>query len=264
MSTAADSVITVLRDGHDALAARVATLTPQDLTARSAADEWTIAQTLSHLGSGAEIGLATLVAARDGGPAPDRDFNLGVWSRWDAMTPQEQADAFPTSNERLVAAFEALDETARRELRVTYGWLPAPVGVDVSARMRLSEFAMHRWDVEAGLDEGATVSPDAVPPLVDHALGGLLSWAAKTESLGGAEHLLAVRVSDPDRSFGLRLGGSVEVTETPAEPDGTLTLPAERLLRLAYGRLKEPYRTDGVAVTGPLSLDDLRRVFPGF
>ncbi|MDP9795618.1 uncharacterized protein (TIGR03083 family) [Catenuloplanes nepalensis] len=263
MSTAADSVIAVLRAGHDELTAFVGRLSPDDLTRRSAADEWTVAQVLSHLGSGAEIHLATVAAGRDGTPAPDQDFNKGVWARWDAMTPAEQAAGVVESNGRLIEMFEALDETQRADVRVVFGWLPAPVDVATSARLRLSEFALHQWDAVAALDPRARVRADAVPQLLDH-VSRMFGFLGRTAPLNGAEHHLAVHLTGPDRSFGLRLGDSIEVTETPAEPSGTLTLPAEAWLRLLYGRFKPGYDSDEVTVTGPLGLDDLRRVFPGF
>jgi uncharacterized protein (TIGR03083 family) len=263
MSTAADNVIAVLRTGHDELAAFVGKLGPDDLTRQSAADEWTVAQVLSHLGSGAEISLAALTAARDATPTPGDDFNPGVWARWNAMAPGEQAAGFLEANERFVTQYEALDEAQRDSLRIDLGWLPAPIDVATAGRMRLSEFAFHRWDVEAAFDPDARVMAPAVPLLVDH-VGGMISWLGKTGSLDGAEHTLAVRLTDPDRTLGLHLGEQVALNDAPATPDGTLTLPAEALLRLIYGRLKAPYSVDGVEVTGPLSLDELRRVFPGF
>ena len=262
-STGADPIVAVLRAGHDELTAYVSKLEPDDLTRTSAADEWTVAQVLSHLGSGAEIQLAQLTAGRDGTPSPGDDFNPGVWARWDAMAPGEQAAGFAESNNRLVEAYEALDARQRAQVRVDLKFLPAPVDVTTAARMRLSEFAFHHWDVVATADPRAHVSPDAVPLLLDH-FGGMLGWMGRTESLHGAEHRLAVRLTDLDRSLGLHLGDTVELTDPPAEPDGTLTLPAEALLRLVYGRLKPGDDTGGVSVTGTLSLDDLRRVFPGF
>ncbi|MGH3797980.1 MAG: maleylpyruvate isomerase N-terminal domain-containing protein, partial [Pseudonocardiaceae bacterium] len=63
MSDLADRTITALRTGHDELTALLNSLSPDELTQPSAAAEWNISQVLSHLGSGAEIGLATLEAA---------------------------------------------------------------------------------------------------------------------------------------------------------------------------------------------------------
>jgi hypothetical protein len=71
----ANTVIAALRTGHDSLAERVLEFGDGDLARPSGAAEWDISQVLSHLGSGAEIGRATVQAALDGNPNPGRDFN---------------------------------------------------------------------------------------------------------------------------------------------------------------------------------------------
>src|ERR1700712_47904 len=102
MTSNADQAISALRTGHDDLAGVVAELPEDGLTGPSGATEWTIADVLSHLGSGAESGLATLEAALSGADAPGGEFNQGVWDRWNAMAPQEQAQRFVKANEALV------------------------------------------------------------------------------------------------------------------------------------------------------------------
>ncbi|MGH3923903.1 MAG: maleylpyruvate isomerase N-terminal domain-containing protein, partial [Pseudonocardiaceae bacterium] len=146
MSEQADQTITALRTGHDDLAALVATMTPDDLTEPSAAAEWNISQVLSHLGSGAEIGLATLEAALEGTGNPGPGFNQSAWARWDAMTPREHAEGFLYADEALVQRFESLDNTARAQLRIDLGFLPEPVDVATAAALRLNEFTYHTWD----------------------------------------------------------------------------------------------------------------------
>jgi len=94
MTPTADATISALRSTHDELAAVVRGLSDEQLLAPSGATEWPVAQVLSHLGSGAEIGLASLRAATDAGEAPGDGFNQSVWDRWNAMTPREQAEAF--------------------------------------------------------------------------------------------------------------------------------------------------------------------------
>ena len=69
MSDLADKTITALRTGHDELAALVSSMTPDDLTQPSAAEEWTISQVLSHLGSGAEINTSCAAKSVDIGLA---------------------------------------------------------------------------------------------------------------------------------------------------------------------------------------------------
>lgn len=263
MATLADQTIAALRSGHDGLAALVAGLSPDDLTRPSAATEWQVSQVLSHLGSGAEIGLAGLTAAQTGAAGPDGDFNRKVWARWDAMAPAEHAAGFLEANQRLVEAYEALDASARQDLRINLGFLPEPVDVATAARFRLSEFALHRWDVEVAFDPSATVAPEAVALLLDQ-IGLMLGWTGRPDALGGRHAVLALRLREPEVSQGLRLGERVELTEVPEQPDGELEAPAEAWLRLTVGRLGPQYTPASVRVTGPLDLDDLRKVFPGF
>jgi uncharacterized protein (TIGR03083 family) len=263
MSTPADQIIHALRAGHEELAALVRDLKDDDLRQPSGASEWQVSQVLSHLGSGAEIGLAGLNASIEGKPAPDGDFNRGVWRRWDAMSPEEHAAGFLESNERLVEAYEALDAETRQSLRINLGFLPDPVDVATAARFRLSEFALHQWDAEVGFNPFAAVTPEAVPLLLDQ-LGGMLSWTSRPKELDGREATLLVRLRDPERTFGLRLGEQITLTDAPEQPDGELSLPAEAWLRLVVGRLGTRYTPEGVQVSGPVTLDDLRRVFVGF
>src|SRR3954470_21277579 len=55
MNTLVDGTIAALRANHDVLAELVPTLSEEQLMSASGATEWTVAQALSHLGSGAEI-----------------------------------------------------------------------------------------------------------------------------------------------------------------------------------------------------------------
>lgn len=263
MTSLADQVIAALRSGHDDLAAYAAALTENDLTAPSGAAEWSVAQVLSHLGSGAEIHQAAVERARARAGSPPDGFNQSVWARFDAMGPVEQRDAFLAANRSLVEMYEALGEDERRELRIDLGFLPAPVGVGEAGRLRLNEFALHTWDAKVVAHPDTTVPADAVPLLFD-ATAGLIGWIAKPDALTGKSGALAVVTSDPAREFGLELGEKVAVTDKPAAPDGTLHLPAEAWLRLITGRLAPRFTPEGVRIDGPLSLDDLRKVFPGF
>src|SRR3954452_14528259 len=113
MTSLADRTIAALRTTHDTLAATVPAFTADQLNGPSGASEWTLAQVLSHLGSGAEITLAGYRAALDGGPAPEQDFNEAVWDRWNAMTPQDQAAGFLEHDTLLVETLEGLSSDQR-------------------------------------------------------------------------------------------------------------------------------------------------------
>lgn len=262
--TDADQIIDALRSGHDHLAALVRGLPADDLTRRSGAADWDVSQVLSHLGSGAEIALAALDASLDGAAVPGGDFNKEVWARWDAMSPAERAAGFLTASEALVARYEGLDARTRKELRIVLGFLPAPVDVTTAARMRLNEFALHTWDVEVAFDPAATLAPAATEPLLDQ-VSMFLGFITKAEALNDRPVAIAVRVTSPDRSFGLSVADAVALTDEPAQPDAVLSAPAEWWLRLASGRHAAEHTPATVTLTGgKLTLDDLRGVFTGF
>ncbi|MEV6930523.1 maleylpyruvate isomerase family mycothiol-dependent enzyme [Dactylosporangium sp. NPDC051485] len=263
MSNRADLAIAALRTGHDNLSALVAGLTADQLTAPSAADEWDVSQVVSHLGSGAEINLEVVRASLEGRPAPEFEFNKGVWARWDGMTPQERQAAFPAANARLVEAYEAFTPEQRAEHRVDVGWMPEPVDVATSALLRLTEFGYHDWDVRASLDPSAVLAPEAAALLSDR-VEGLFGWIAKPANLDGRTADLLVRLTDTGETLGLHLAEPVAITAAPGNPDGELSLTLEAWLRLAAGRLKPKYTPADVTVSGPISLDDLRAVFPGY
>lgn len=268
MSTLADKTIAALRTNHEALAAFVRDLDSDDLVRPSGASEWTVAQVFSHLGSGAEIGLAALRAALDGQDAPGGDFNQSVWARWNAKSPKEQADDLLSANAETVAAFEELDADTRANLRIKLGFLPAPADVTLVAGLRLSEAALHRWDAEVVFDPEATLAADAAEALVDvysGPLGMMVGYIGKAEALDGRKATLRVETSEPSRTFGLVLGESVSLGETPESADGVLAAPAEAWLRMLSGRLDAAHTPSAVTLTGDVvSVDDLRRVFPGF
>ncbi len=263
MTADADRVIQALHSGHEELVVVVRSLTDAQLTGPSAAAEWTVAQVLSHLGSGAQITLAGLEAALAGDPNPGMEANQQVWARWNAMSPQEQAAGFLDADIALLARYDSLDDATRESLRIDLGFLPAPVDLASAARFRLNELALHSWDVRVALDPTAVVHPDA-PPLLLDLVGFMVGWLAKPAPLDGRTVALRVDLTAPERSFGLVLGEQCSLGEVPVTPDAVLSVGAEAWLRLTSGRLAPQYSPAGVTLSGELSLDTLRQVFPGF
>ncbi|MDN3352110.1 maleylpyruvate isomerase family mycothiol-dependent enzyme [Actinomadura sp. DC4] len=264
MSDRADETIKALRSGHDELAALVRGFTAEDLARPSGASEWDVSQVLSHLGSGAEIALAGLEGALEGTGDPGGDFNKNVWARWDAMSREERAEGFLAASETLTSRYEALDDETRDDLRIDLGFLPAPVDVATAGGLRLNELAHHAWDVKVAFDPAATLAPEATPLMFAQSemLIGFLGRAAELE---GRPVSLAVNTTSPERSFGLEVGETVAVTEVPGSPDAVLTAPAEWWLRLTAGRHAPEHTPAAVELSGDtITLDDLRRVFPGF
>jgi uncharacterized protein (TIGR03083 family) len=265
MTERADRIIAALRSGHDRVADLVRALPDEDLTRPSGASAWDVSHVLSHLGSGAEIGLAALDAAVTGGPAPTGDFNKQVWARWDAMAAAEHAAGFLTANEALLSRWESLDAGTRRTLRVDLGFLPAPANLATVTGLRLSEFAFHAWDVEAAFNPEAKIAPEAVELLLDQ-VDLLFGFITKPDALASRPVSVAVHTSEPDRTFGFAIGERAELLpDAPTAADAVLSSPAEWWLRLTVGRHAPQYTPESVALTGDgVTLDDLRRVFPGF
>jgi uncharacterized protein (TIGR03083 family) len=264
MSDQTDQTITALRTGHDELAALVNGMTTDDLTQPSAATEWNISQVLSHLGSGAEIGLAALEAALEGTGNPGPELNQRVWARWDAMTPSEHAEGFLRADEALVKRYESLDDTAKTQLRVDLGFLPEPVDVATAAAIRLIEFTYHTWDIQVMSDPATVLAPAAVELLLDP-VGRFIGFLGHPDALDARPVTLAVQTTKPERSFGLDLRDAVTLVDTPQQPGDVLDTPAEAWLRLVAGRLAPQHTPSTVVLTSAtITLDDLRRVFPGF
>jgi len=262
MTTLADRTIAALRTLHDDLETIVAGLSDDQLNGPSGASEWTVAQVLSHLGSGAEIGLGTYEVALDGSPEPGDDHNAAVWARWDSSTPREQANSVLVHDAALVERLEALTPEQRESVEIKLGFVPVPLPVATLAGMRLNEVAQHVWDVRVALDPAATIDDVSAQLLVEHFSGGLgfmLGFVAKADAISEP----AV-VAIGDSGFSIVIGNQVTVASDAGEPTATLDGATEAATRLLNGRLTSAHTPDDVSVTGNVSLDQLREVFPGY
>jgi uncharacterized protein (TIGR03083 family) len=257
METSPDPWISALRHSHDRLQSLAGPLGADQLEQRSYASEWSIAQVLSHLGSQAEIFGLFLDAGLAGQDPPGREQFPLIWDVWNAKDAQAQAADGLSADEATLQRFESLDADQRARLRLkAFGMDLDTAGL---ARMRLSEHAIHTWDIAVALDPAATVAPDAVGLLID-TVGQLAARSARPD---GKQRRIRISTSDPERDFILETGDAVSLTESDAgEGLPELRLPAEAFVRLVYGRLgpshTPPVETDGV------DLDDLRHLFPGY
>jgi uncharacterized protein (TIGR03083 family) len=250
--------VVALRDGHDRLTAFIAGASADDLVHPSMCADWSVAQVLSHLGSGAEIGLSTVTNT----PVD----NAEVWGRWNAMQPAAMASSFVTADEQLVAWYEALSVEQLTTLQIQLPFLPTPIDAADAAGFRLSEITLHSWDVFAAFDPAATLAPDAAALLIDRLpmMAGFVGSFTPRHTRPAVNTTISVTASEPERHYDLELGDNIDLRPAAAGATaGELTLPAEALLRLAAGRLK-PGREAGATITGALSLQQLRTAFPGF
>jgi uncharacterized protein (TIGR03083 family) len=249
--------ISALRHSHDRLRATVEPLAAEQLTAPSYCSEWPVAQVVSHLGSQAEIFGLWLDAGLNGQDPPGRDEFVPIWDRWNAKSPQAKVADGLRVDQAALERFESLDADERARLRLRM------FGMDLDAaglaRMRVSEHAVHTWDVAVALDPAATLAPDAVALLID-TVGPLVARAGRPD---GKQRKVRVLTSDPGRGFTLETGEAITLTPSDGErglPE--LRLPAEAFIRLIYGRL-DPGHAPPVQGTG-VDIDELRRLFPGF
>lgn len=259
MPTSLDPILSAWTNSHDRLAAAVSPLTAAEVADPAYPTEWSIAQVLSHLGSGAEIFSLLLSSGLTGSPAPGRDDFTAVWDVWNAKSPADQATDGLAADATFLAQVRETTPEQRAEFRVQM--FNGEQDLAGLAQMRLNEHAVHTWDVVVALDPSATLTPDAAALLVD-ALPPTVGIAGKPSA---AELTIEVQTTEPERSFALQLNGE-GTTLTPGAPpaaEATLQLPAEALVRLVYGRLDPDHTPAEVVATG-IDLADLRQVFPGF
>jgi uncharacterized protein (TIGR03083 family) len=263
MTDLVDASIEALRTNHDQLADLVGSASPDDLNRTSGATEWSVADVLSHLGSSSELWLLRLRAGIDGVEVGEID-NHAVWDRWNALAPEKQASAFLEHHGTFVETLESLDAEQRNSVQVDLGFMPAPAPLSQVVGMRLVETANHAWDARAGLDPHAGIEESSAALVLDSFAGDLsfmLGFSTKPDQLGEP----AVIAAD---GYVLRIDDAVSVTAGPAgpaeSPTATYHGPLEGIVRLMSGRLRPERTPEGVDVTGNVSLDDLRRVFPGY
>ena len=184
------------------------------------------------------------------------------------MTRRQKGEGFLRANEQLVSAYERLDTDARRDLRVPLPFLPSPADVGLFAGMRLSEAALHGWDVRVASDPQATLADGEADANVDQLLGPLsfmLGFIGKGEAWGSTEVTLRVETTAPERVFGLVLGPAVSLGPAPDVADAVLACSSESVVRLFAGRLDAAHTPGDLTLTGDqVTLDQLRATFSGF
>jgi uncharacterized protein (TIGR03083 family) len=229
-----------------------------EATDPSYCSEWTIAQVLSHLGSGAEIGLLNLNAALAGGPPPERDLYLAIWDVWNAKSPEAQAADSLVSDAAYISKWESLDDAALDALRVPM--MGRELDASAYVAMRLFEHAVHTWDIAVMSDPAAGVLPVATEMLVGR-VPDRIGRAAHGAKPAAAPVRLEVTTVAPDDRFALSIEPEAVGIDDGSAADGSVAIPGEALLRLISGRLDPAHTPAGVSVSGAVSLDELRTLF---
>ncbi|HZQ26521.1 MAG TPA: maleylpyruvate isomerase N-terminal domain-containing protein, partial [Acidimicrobiales bacterium] len=185
------------------------------------------------------LGAGWLEAAIEGHAAAPADTYPAVWDRWNDSTPEEQVAGCLEWDARLVERYEALSDTELAAARVQ---LFGQMDLDGRGlvRLRLKEHAVHTWDIAVAFDPNAVVAADAVAVVVDEVAGVAGYFGHPT----GETRRVRIRTTDPERALVMEVGEGVALrpagSGSGADWSGPadLTLPAEVLVRLVYGRAR--------------------------
>lgn len=217
--------------------------------------EWTIADTMSHIGSGAVI-LGQRFSDVLSGAEPVEGFNQGVWDEWNAKSPADQVADALVADRNFVDALEGSSAEQRAGFHLSFG--PMELDFDRFVGLRLGEHVLHTWDVEVTIDPAATLAQPAAGLLLDQ----VHFVAGRSGKADGVSRRISVRTVDPSRDFDVVFSdSSVTLVDTTHEGPVDVTIPAEAFVRLIYGRLDDAAGLDDHA---EVHLEHLRRAFPGF
>ncbi|HTT58780.1 MAG TPA: maleylpyruvate isomerase family mycothiol-dependent enzyme, partial [Acidimicrobiales bacterium] len=171
---------------------------PIDYTASAYPSEWTVADTLSHLGSGAVIGahrIEDFIAGRNSDPG----YNQTVWNQWNAKAPSEQVGDALVSDREYLEALESLSDEQRARYRMSLG--PMTFDFEGVVGLRLGEHVVHTWDVEVSFEPDAVLPADASALILDR----INFLVGRTARPTGDERHVTIRTIEPERSFTLHL-----------------------------------------------------------
>src|ERR1700733_15946356 len=116
---------TVLRASHRRLEDATRPLGDDEIAGPSYCSDWSTAQVLSHIGSGAEVFGLILTAGLAGVAAPGREEFSKIWDVWNAMSPTEQARNSLIADEAFLDRVAALPASELDAMRMTLFGGPA-------------------------------------------------------------------------------------------------------------------------------------------
>jgi uncharacterized protein (TIGR03083 family) len=247
---------TVLNASIDRLARLVEPLDDDGVTQPAYPTEWTIADVLSHLGSGAVISQRRLEDALVD-RATSQDFISSVWDDWNAKSPRAKTDDGLVAIAELSDRLDHVRDEDRAHLTVSIG--PLDLDWEQFLHLRVNEQLLHEWDVAVAFSAATILPRDAREIVIDN-LELVARFTAKPH---GDARAVGIITTDPDRRFAVAIepqGVTFTAGTTAGKAD--LTMPAEAFIRLVYGRL-DPDHTPPEVTGDDTALDLLRAVFPG-
>jgi uncharacterized protein (TIGR03083 family) len=246
-----------LRHSHDQLVELTKALDVDALERQSACTEWSVAQVMSHLGSQAEIFFLILRAGLSGDPGPSSEAFPPIWNAWNERSAEAQVRDSSEMNEGFVKELESLDDKALEDFHVHA--FNMEIDVLTLFRLRLSEHAVHSWDVAVTFLPAVAISPSAVDLIIDSAVESVVRVGKPTEQ----PHVIHIQTHEPQRDLALMTNGVRIVPWSEQTSDATLGISAEELIRLVYGRIRKADLTHAEFIGDAFSFGGLLAIFPG-
>jgi uncharacterized protein (TIGR03083 family) len=207
----------------------------QAWNAPSACSGWAARDVVVHLVTGGRMFGGATRGALEGTPMapPDPSRREALMAELRVRPREELLGELELGATEFCDYVDRLDAAAlARPVQLPFATLP----VWQVASARLSELALHHWDVRAPHTPDARLSPEAVPILARMVMGAIpiLATGEKRDGVwqldveGERDGPVVLRVAN----------GQLSVERTPAaNPDVRLALDGDTLIRLFWGRL---------------------------
>jgi uncharacterized protein (TIGR03083 family) len=254
------------RAEYDDLLLYLERLPAEGWTEQSACDDWQVYQVASHIASGQKINRARFETGLRGAPPMTDEQRKAIWDHYDSLKPDEMLKAFRDGNDEY---FELVDSLGDDELGRTVEWFFGPIPVATALTLRLNEQALHAWDIHSARDKQATISPAAVPDLLENvltptSLGGLVK-PERAERLQGKTIEFVLKQPDGAATLELRPDGVTGSQCRTDDADLTAELRSEAFVRLLWGRydVARGLRSDELELSEPDLAGQLQALFPG-
>jgi uncharacterized protein (TIGR03083 family) len=191
---------------------------------------WTVKEVVAHLTTGAQMFEGIARGTLDGANWPEeRKRRLAENA---ALNPDELRRRYTEADASLVNTFKSLsaDELQAKRQHPALGEVP----VIQFLGMRISETAIHSWDIQSAIDPTATLQAPASSAVAAQIVNVFPSWFV-ADSIGGLSRTYRFVVDDTERT--LAIAGGKAAWTSGGSADATLTLDTGDFLLLMTGRL---------------------------
>ncbi|MBI2867866.1 MAG: maleylpyruvate isomerase family mycothiol-dependent enzyme [Chloroflexi bacterium] len=216
-------------------------LRPADWRRATACDRWTAADVIAHLSFGAKTYTNLVRVGREGRAEP-RPLRLTSASIADTAVEHRKAlgdgvlDDFIATDSAFNQALLSLGE---QDFDKTTYYRGNPVPLWFVALARLTELAIHEWDIRSPVEPGFHLSPAAVTYLIERMPEWVDITYRKAVPLPVPVRYRFQLASSPSRAIDFTITGDrCQVSEAgDAKPDVTYALGPEDYVLLHFGRL---------------------------